>query len=184
MGCGAPVGPAPKQDCRGGKIWHREDAARLRGCESVTGDLHLGGALDEATDFEALGSVQGSLIIGPSYKLSNLSSLGSVVRITGDLRVEGNWRLQGLFLGSLTQVAGAVEIRDNSSMATCSLHKLRSFGALYIERNRKLERVDLSGLEANGPGGVVSGPALGDVLGPQRIRQRENATAETRAKGS
>jgi hypothetical protein len=184
ISCGGAKSSSSRPDCEGGKIWHRDDAARFRNCEHITGSLHLGGALEGATDFAKLASIEGDLIVGPSYQLTNLSSLSSVVRIGGRLHVEGNWRLQGLFLGALQSVAGAIEVRDNTGLKNCALHSLRTFGALHIQGNRNLERVDLTGLEAEGPQGFVEGPALQEVLAPDRIRQRENPSPETRAKGS
>ena len=184
LSCGAAVVSSSRPDCVGGKIWHRDDAARFRNCEHITGSLHLGGALDAATDFAKLTSIEGDLIVGPSYQLSNLSSLSSVVRIGGRLQVEGNWRLQGLFLGALQSVAGAVEVRDNSGLKNCALQSLQTFGALHIQGNRNLERVDLSGLKPEGAEGSVEGPALQEVLAPGRIRQLKKPSPETRAKGS
>jgi len=184
ISCGGAQLSSSRPDCEGGKIWHRDDAARFRNCEHITGSLHLGGALDAATDFAKLISIEGDLVVGPSYQLTNLSSLSSVVRIGGRLHVEGNWRLQGLFLGALQSVMGAVEVRDNSGLKNCALQSLRIFGALNIRGNRNLERVDLSGLEVEGPEGSVEGRALQEVLAPGRIRHRQKPSPETRAKGS
>ena len=185
LGCGGAQKIAPpKQDCSGGKIWHSDDAGRLRGCTHVTGDLHIGGALDAASDLQGLVSVEGDLVIGPSYQFIDASALSSLERVGGTLRVAENWRLQGLFLGSLQTVGGALEVVDNASLATCALHTLRSFGALRIEGNRQLQRLDLSGLDEDGPVGAVGGPSLEDVLAPARIQRSPKASAETRAKGS
>ncbi len=170
--------------CRGGKAWHVDDAKRFRGCEHVEGDLALGGALTSLDDFQSLVGVSGSVTIGPSYQLNNLSGLGNLESVGGDLNLEQNWRASGVFLGALRRVGGHLTIRHNSTLVTVALHKLEAFGALRIEGNSQLERVDLSGLPAEGPAGVILGPSLESVLAPARIDRAPKAPTETPAKGS
>ncbi len=187
LGCGGPThstGADGLRKCRGGKVWHSDEARRLRGCESIVGTLEIGGSLEETAFLEAVTRIDGDLVIGPSYQLTNLSGLASLREVSGDLRVEGNWRVSGLFLGKLERVGGAVAIHGNGELSTCALHTLRSFAELYIEGNSRLERVDLSGLPESGPGGMVGGKQLESVLAPARIDRELKAPTETPAKGS
>ncbi len=168
-GCGGRPSPSgPVLECGGGKIWHPEELARVQGCRHISGDLHLGGALTDAKELEGLTSIEGDLIVGPSYQLNNLASLGSVVRIGGDLRLERNWRLQGLYMGALEFVGGDIRVEGNVGLVACVLPKLRSVSALEVGNNRNLERLDLSGLDEEGPDLVVRGRKLRSVMAPAR----------------
>lgn len=133
---------------------------------------------------EGLSSIEGDLIIGPSYQLINLAQLGSVVRIGGDLRVEGNWRLRGLFMGRLAHLGGELIVEDNSGLVALVFPSLVESGKVRIVRNGSLERVDLSSLESAGPKGTVSGASLEEVKAPLRIQRLTEDAAENAAKGS
>ena len=183
--CGGPVAKeVTQQDCRPGKLWHRDDVVRLLGCRRIDGNLELGGALDSAIGLENLELVSGDLIVGPSYQLDNLSSLAALVKVGGDVRIEGNWRLGGVFLPGLETVGGRIAILNNSGLTNCAFARLRSFSGLEVVGNRSLQRVDLSSLDRDGAAGRVSGPSLSDVIAPPRIRWEKTSSAETRAKGS
>lgn len=150
-GCGgAARKPAPPpQDCRGGKVWHADDGVRFRGCVTVDGSLELGGALQSAEDFAALRLVHGDLVLGPSYQLNNLAELAGLRRIDGNLHVQNNMALGGLFLGAIEHIGGGLRIEGNTQLQTVSMHNLREIVDLLSlgEANRVLQRVDLSGLK-------------------------------------
>ncbi|MCP4449143.1 MAG: hypothetical protein GY811_27990 [Myxococcales bacterium] len=185
LACGARGTVAKeRRDCTGGSISHADDAKRFEGCERIRGDVYLGGALNTAVSFEGLTVIEGDLVIGPSYQLDNLSALGDMVRIAGDLRVEGNWRLRGAFFGKLQSVGGRIRVIHNIGLVALVLPNLHTFGALEVSANRNLERIDLSRLEAAGPMGTVSGPSLREVLAPERVEWRQKPAAEIGAKGS
>lgn len=168
LGCGgqgqAPETPA--QDCRGGKSWHDEDAQRFVGCKVIVGDLKLGGALQTATAFRSLTEVQGSLEIGPSYQLRNLSGLSSLQRVNGDLLVVNTQSLSGVFFPQLREVGGGLTIRGNLSLQTASLHGLWGVGSdIKVDLNHELERLDLSALTEVGGQSVIHGRKLQSIVG-------------------
>jgi hypothetical protein len=160
MSCGERVTPtkpqASKPNCGAAKLWHDEDLSASSTCQVIEGDLELGGALHTAK-LGRLREVHGSLIVGPSYQLNNLSDLANLELIEGDLIIRDNMVLRGVFLGALKEVVGSVKVLGNAELRTLSLHSLRSVGGGFeVTSNRALSRLDVSVLESLGGGQVTN----------------------------
>lgn len=166
-GCGSKgtaTEPVARQDCRGGKVWHADDAVRLQGCIKVDGSLHLGGALEAVDELLNLEHISGNLSVGPSYRLGSLAALGALRHVGGDVLIESNPLLSGVYLGRLTTVSGDLRIRHNKALTAVSMHTLRRVGGiLAIENNARLQRLDLGTFKEAVGGNEISGKSLDDT---------------------
>lgn len=151
-GCGgarpavAESPPCPDADVR---VVDSDDIESLAGCAEVRGDLVIEGAA--LRNIDALGRIErvaGSVVVGPTLRLTSVGGLRNLTSISGDLDVRSNQQLGGVFFGQLARVGGAVNVDRNRSAATVSLHRLESVGGdVEISGNAGLLRVDLGRLE-------------------------------------
>jgi hypothetical protein len=139
------------------RIIDDDEAAALAACTVIDGDLVIDGAA--LRDVDALGrieDVRGSLVVGPTLRLSSLGGLRSLRSVTADLDVSSNPGLIGAFFSALVQVGGNVSIERNHSAATISAHLLETVGGdLEISGNSSLLRLDLGGLSRVGGSLIV-----------------------------
>lgn len=145
-----------------------EDAADIANCTTFRGDLLVSGAgLVDLSVLSKLRVVEGGLAIGPTSRVTSTTGLASLERVTRDLEVSGNFALYGAFFPSLVS-SGGLFVRDNPVLASVSLHKVETAGAVTVERNRSLLRLDLSGIaRVDGDVTVANNPLLSEFALPQ-----------------
>jgi hypothetical protein len=159
-GCGrAPGSSAGPPVCPSGdvRIIDDDEAAALAACTVIDGDLVIDGAA--LRDVDALGrieDVRGSLVIGPTLRLTTLGGLRSLRSVTADLDVSSNPGLVGVFFAALVRVGGTLSVERNYSAATISAHRLETVdGDVEISGNSSLLRLDLGRLERVGGSLIV-----------------------------
>ena len=132
------------------------DLGRLARCRQLAGvTLRTAAAVDPSA-LRALLVITGDLVIGPSVAIDGVT-LGELRAVDGAIRVAGNARLQGLFLPRLER-AGRLEIDGNAAVTTVSLPQLTAVrGGLRITDNASLELVDLPRLASIGQELVLAG---------------------------
>ena len=159
-GCGgsssrpAQPPPCPEGDAR---VVTAAQLEALAGCDVIAGDLVIDGAA--VRDIAALGRVteiRGSLVVGPTLRLTSLAGLRNLRSVSKNIDVHSNAGLTGVFFGRLATVGGDLEIDRNRSAAIASLHQLQSVGGdVEVSGNTSLLRLDLASLETVGGDLVV-----------------------------
>lgn len=157
----AACGPAhvfhkdPERGCVGPVVLAaREDVAAVAGCArlgSIT--IRPAGPLD-LSPLGRLEAIDGDLRVGPSVGLSELA-LPRLETVTGTLRVGGNGDLHRVLLPRLAR-AGRVEIEGNAALTNLSLPGLAATDALIIADDPALEIIDVARLAAVGDELVIA----------------------------
>jgi hypothetical protein len=143
-----------------------EDIEALAGCRALAGNLEIrSGTLSDVVGLEALESIRGSVIVGPTLQLASLTGLSGLRHIGGDLDVTGNPYLAGVFLASLRRVDGDVSIDGIRAAKTVSLHGLEQVGGSFeVTDNGDLLRLDIGALRTvDGDFRIEENTALEDV---------------------
>ena len=147
-GCGSTPAPATPRACPTGAVTlaGQDDVAALAGCARVASlSIRTGEALD-LSPLGGLERVDGDVSVGPSVGLSELALRG-LREVGSTVKIAGNANLMGVFLPVLGQ-AGGFDIGGNAALTTVSLPRLETTRALALADNPALELVDLSGLLA------------------------------------
>jgi hypothetical protein len=157
-GCAARVA-APAPSCPADRaivLAAPADVASLAGCAAVRGLAVRTGAALDLSPLGALTSVTGDLVIGPTTAIEDVA-LPALRTVGGAIRVVGNGTLQRLRLPALEQ-AGQVAIDGNPALATLAMPRLQVVrGAVRITDNAGLELVDLAALSSVDQELVVAG---------------------------
>ncbi len=126
-------------------IVSQADAARLAGCATLRSiTIRSGGSLDLSV-IGALTTLTGDLTIGPTVAVEDVTLRG-LRTVDGAIHVVGNGLLQGIFLPTLER-AGRVVIDGNVAITTLSLPRLAAVrGALRVTDNASLELIDIPAL--------------------------------------
>jgi hypothetical protein len=152
-GCGgSPVSAASPTNegaagCPEGEamVASRGDLARLVSCATLRGLTVRSGAALDVSALGALTTITGDLVIGPTVAIEDVQLRG-LRSVGGAIRVVGNGLLRGLYLPRLER-AGAIAIDGNAALTTISLPQLSVVrGALRITDDASLEAVELSAL--------------------------------------
>jgi hypothetical protein len=123
----------------------RGDLARLVSCATLRGLTVRSGAALDVSALGALTTITGDLVIGPTVAIEDVQLRG-LRTVGGAIRVVGNGLLRGLYLPRLER-AGAIAIDGNAALTTISLPQLAVVrGALRITDDASLEAVELSAL--------------------------------------
>lgn len=122
-----------------------EALAALAGCRRVAGLTVRGAGPLSLAPLADLERVDGELVIGPTLALDAVG-LPALVEVGGRLAVVSSAAAAGLYAPRLTAV-GALEVRDDLSLATVSLPALATVaGPVTLTRLPALELVDTSAL--------------------------------------
>ena len=139
--------PAPPPACPTAPVVAAgpEALAALAGCQRVPGLTVRGAGPLSLAPLAELVQVDGDLVIGPTLALDAVG-LPALEEVGGRLAVVSSAAATGLYAPRLTAV-GALEIRDDLSLATVSLPALATVaGPLTVTRLPALELVDTSAL--------------------------------------
>ena len=160
-GCGAaPASPTVRCPAdRAIVIASRADLAGLAGCTTAAGVTVRSGAALDISALGALATISGDLVIGPTVAIEEITLRG-LRRVDGAIRVVSNGLLHGLYLPGL-ESAGAIEVAGNPTIVTVSLPRLGAVRrALRITGNAGLELVDVSVLATVGGELALAGARL------------------------
>lgn len=148
--CGARGSAAPAPGCPADRaivLARPADAASLAGCSALRGLAVRTGAALDLSPLGALTSVTGDLVIGPTTAVEDVA-LPALRTVGGAIRVVGNGMLQRLRLPALEQ-AGQIAVDGNPALATLAMPRLQVVrGAVRITDNADLELVDLAALSS------------------------------------
>jgi len=155
--CAANAPQPVSAPCQGpAEVRSTAGAEALGACDLLPALAVSGGSRIDLESLETLGVVSGDLVVGPSSQLSSLGGLRGLKTVTGDVVIESNFQLSGVFLSTLDSIGGDLTIRSNASIGSVSLPSLRAIaGSLEITENGSLE--------------AVIAPALRDVGGNLEI---------------
>jgi hypothetical protein len=162
--CGGaePTPARPEAACGVDRVITRQDHLEEVGaCGSVTGNLIIRGAARfDLAALAPLESVDGDLIIGPTFDL-DVVSVDGLRRVGGALRIVSNGLATGVFLPRLEH-AGSIEVAGNVAIAGVSMPALRQVdGDLVVEDNPGLEHLAAGALaEVGGIVRIDGNPAL------------------------
>lgn len=153
----------PERGCADITLAGQEDVAAAAGCTAVGSiTIRTGMALD-LKSLARLEIIRGSLAVGPSVGLSELSL--PRLRAVGSIRIVANGDLNGVFLPKLERV-GDLEIEGNNVLTTISASKLTTAsGKLVISGHPALEVIDLTALASAGEIAIARNPKLTLVEG-------------------
>lgn len=138
--------------CPQGKVVElglQEEVAHFAGCTQAAGLTIRTGATIDVTPLGQLEEITGDLSIGPTVGVDSVA-LNGLVRVGGTIRVVSNGSLRGLFLPRLEH-AGRIEVEGNVVLSTISMPRLVDVqGSLVITDNHGLELLSASSLTTIG----------------------------------
>lgn len=136
----------------------------LAGCASLPALTLRGAAPLDLAPLATLTTVDGDLVIGPTFALDRVH-LPGLATVGGRVAIVSGGTVTAIQLPALT-TAGALEIRDHLSLAQLVVSRLATVtGAVTIVRVPTLELVDAGALTAIGGDLTVAAPALSTWLG-------------------
>jgi len=169
--CGGPRPGAPRCPLDRTIVLDSQEAVeRFAGCRTASAITIRTGAVLDLSPLGKLETVTGDVVVGPTVGLEEMS-LRELRAIGGALRVTSNNQLRGLFLPRLEQ-AGRISVEGNASLTTVSLPRLaRVLGSLVIAEDGSLELVDLSSLITIGKDLVIAGNPVLSLVEADRLTQ-------------
>ncbi|MEZ4401919.1 MAG: hypothetical protein R3B06_17955 [Kofleriaceae bacterium] len=159
---GAPVaGPCPTAPV---VVAAQAQVDALAGCASLAA-LHVRSAAPlDLTPLGGLVEVTGDLTIGPTLAITSVG-LPALRRVGGTFRLDSGGLVSGVFAPQLTAVGG-LTMRDAPALTTVSVPALTTVaGDVRLERVPALEHVDALALTTVVGDLVVIAPALSSWLG-------------------
>lgn len=147
----------------------RADVLRRAGCTTLRGLTVRSGAALDVSALGALTAITGDLVIGPTVAIEDVH-LDALRSVGGAIRVASNGLLRGLYLPRLER-AGAIAIEGNAALMTISLPRLSAAGALAIRDDGILETVDVSALVSIDGELVLAGVPRLDLVDAGELRR-------------
>lgn len=156
---------------------------KLKNCE---GDFIISSGALAATDFNALESVGGSLIVRGTAKAGAKGTaeaeavlLNSLKQVGGDLTVEDMPKLETVVLTQVEELSGAVSFNRLKKFSLLSMPKLEKVVSLDVTNCESLSVVDLPALEEVVDGITFSGLRSLDVLSVNALTSIGKLTLKT-----
>ncbi len=160
-------------------ITTQDDVARFAGCKSARNVVIRTGAAIDLTPLGKLDDIRGDLIIGPTVGLEE-AGLNGLEHVGGAVRVSDNAAMHGLYLPRLLDV-GRIVIEGNPGLRTVALPRVAAIhGALAVTDNPKLELLTASELVAIDRELVIAGHPklenleLAHLAGADGVRVADN----------
>jgi hypothetical protein len=171
-GCAtAPVGQGPAS-CpadRAVVLASQADVARFAACPTARDVTIRSGAALDVSRLGALTAIAGDLVVGPTVAVDEVALRG-LRTVDGAIRMFGNGALQGLYLPRLER-AGAIAIDGNAALTSISLPRLVAVaGGVQLTDNANLELVDLAALATVGGELAITGNPRLALVQAERLR--------------
>ena len=123
--------------------------------DTIDGDLTIGytdtGSTSDITDLTILGNmahITGNLIIQQNGQLVNLTGLNNLQTIGGYFQVDDNSRLTALNFSKLQTIGGYFQVNDNAQLTAFDFSKLETIeGNFNVHVNNRLTTLDFPALQ-------------------------------------
>lgn len=169
--CGGPQRPAAPS-CptdRTVVLAAQDDVAAIAGCTALSALTIRSAAAIDLTPLGQLASIRGDLTVGPTLGLDELK-LSELRTVGGAVWVASNNSLRGVFLPRLER-AGRISIEANVSLASVSMPQLAAVdGTVSITGNNDLEIVDIGALASIGRDLVIADNGSLSLVEAERLR--------------